>query len=81
MRSNPEYKIIISGYSDPAGSAKSNDKLSMKRANNVADFIKSLDITEDRITVKWYGETKSVSGKKRAAYYCLDRKVELVLKK
>jgi len=81
MRLNPEYQVIISGYSDPAGSARSNEKLSMKRAKNVADFIKTLDIKEDRISVRWFGETKSVSKKRGPRYYNLDRKVELSLQK
>ncbi len=81
MRINPEYRLIISGYADPSGSAKANEKLSMKRAKNVADFIKTLDIKEDRISVRWFGETKSASGKKGPRYYNLDRKVELNLKK
>jgi outer membrane protein OmpA-like peptidoglycan-associated protein len=81
MRLNPEYRLYLSGYSDPAGSAKINDKLSMKRAKNVADFIKTLDITEDRITVRWFGEKKSSSGKRGPRYYNLDRKVELKLEK
>ncbi len=81
MRLNPEYQLTISGYSDPAGSVKSNDRLSMKRANNVSDLIRSLDIPIERITVQWFGETKAVSGKKGPRYYSLDRKVELILKK
>lgn len=81
MRNNPEFRLTISGYSDSSGSSKSNDKLSMKRANSVADFIKSLDITEERITVKWYGETRSVSGRHGSRYSALDRKVELNLQK
>jgi len=79
MRNNPESQLTISGYSDPAGSFKLNEKLSMKRANSVADFIKSLDIAADRITVKWFGETKSVSWRKGSRYNSLDRKVELNL--
>lgn len=81
MRLNPEYKLYISGFSDPSGSFRINDKLSMKRAKNVADFIKTLEITEDRITVRWFGEKKSSSGKRGPRYYNLDRKVELKLEK
>ena len=81
LRLNPAYKITISGYSDPSGSVKSNEKISMKRAVNVADFIKSLDISEDRITAEWFGELKAVSVKKGSRYHNLDRKVELKLTK
>jgi len=79
MRNNPGYKITISGYSDSSGSAKSNDILSMKRASSVADLLETLDIAEDKITVKWYGESRSVSGRHGYRYSGLDRKVELTL--
>jgi len=81
MRANPEYKIDISGYSDPAGSKRANERVSMKRAQNVADFIKSLDISGERMSVKWFGESKASSKKKGSRYHSLDRKVELVLEK
>ncbi len=81
MRDNPELTLEISGYADVSGSAKSNDRLSMKRAQGVAELIKSLDIFESRITVQWFGESKSVSGRSGPRYYYQDRKVELLLKK
>ncbi len=81
MRNNPEYRITISGYADSSGSSKSNDILSMKRSNSVADFIRSLDIDRGRITVKWYGKSRSVSGWHGSRYASLDRKVEIELHK
>ncbi len=81
MRSNPDYKVLVSGYSDSAGPAGFNDKLSMRRAQAVGNLIKSLNIAEERISVEWFGETKAVSVRKGSRYYNLDRKVELTLVK
>jgi len=81
LRDNPEYRITITGYSDPSGSIRSNDKLSMNRAKNVADYIRSLEISDSRIKVEWHGELKSVSEKNGSRYSGIDRKVELLLKK
>jgi len=81
MRSNSELNIVVTGYTDAAGSTKSNERLSMKRAQSVAELIKSLDIPESRITVKGLGESKSMSGRSGPRYYYLDRKVELLLQK
>ena len=81
MRNDPELTIIISGYTDPAGPAEVNDRLSMKRAQSVARLIRSLDIPESRITVEWFGETRASSGKSGPRYYYLDRKAELLLQK
>jgi outer membrane protein OmpA-like peptidoglycan-associated protein len=80
LRNNPQSQIIISGYTDPKGSEKYNEKLSMKRANAVADFLKSMDIPEERISVKWYGESGALSKNKGPRHYGLDRKVELEIK-
>lgn len=81
MRNDSGLSIIISGYTDPTGPAEFNNRLSMRRAENAARLIRSLDIPEDRITVEWFGETRASSDKTGSRYYYLDRKVELLLKK
>lgn len=81
MRANPDYKLLISGYSDAKGPAGFNNKLSMRRAQSVAALVKSLNIADDRISVEWFGEAKAVSVGKGSRYYSLDRKVELTLVK
>lgn len=81
LRDHPEYRITVSGYTDPKGPEKYNEILSMKRARAVADFIKSLEIPEDRISVKWHGESGALSKNRGPRHYSLDRRVELEIKK
>lgn len=81
LRDNPEYRIILSGHSDPKGSHKYNEILSMKRAMAVSDILKSLDIPAERISVKWYGESGALSNNRGPRHYSLDRRVDLELKK
>lgn len=81
MRSDSKLKIRISGYTDPAGSSRYNNILSMKRAHQAADLIRSFKIPEERITIEWFGESKASSSKTGGRYYYLDRKVELLLQK
>jgi outer membrane protein OmpA-like peptidoglycan-associated protein len=81
MRSDQDLTAVISGYTDAAGPAGVNDKLSMKRAQSAADIFTALDIPESRITVEWFGESKARSQKTGPRYYYLDRKVEIILKK
>lgn len=56
LSSFPKTKIEIAGYTDNLGNPKSNETLSLKRANSIKDALVKLKITEDRITTKGYGQ-------------------------
>ena len=57
LRSHPDAKVIIKGYSDKKSKAEqSNKSLSNKRALAVANsLILKYSIDQNRIQVKWYG--------------------------
>ncbi|MCF1715685.1 OmpA family protein [Flavihumibacter sp. RY-1] len=54
----PETLIVIEGHTDDTGSDEYNMTLSQKRAESVKAFLASKGITENRMEVKWYGETQ-----------------------
>lgn len=56
LSSFPKTKIEIAGYTDNLGNPQSNETLSLKRANSIKDALIKLNITEDRITTKGYGQ-------------------------
>ena len=56
LSSFPKTKIEIAGYTDNLGNPKSNENLSLKRANSIKEALVKLNIAEDRITTKGYGE-------------------------
>ncbi|MES2575244.1 MAG: OmpA family protein [Bacteroidota bacterium] len=56
LSSFPKTKIEIAGYTDNLGNPTSNETLSLKRANSIKDALVKLNISEDRITTKGYGQ-------------------------
>ncbi|HPW62380.1 MAG TPA: OmpA family protein [Cyclobacteriaceae bacterium] len=60
MNKNPGLKIEIGGHTDDSGTEAYNQQLSAKRANAVAEFLKTNQIPTQRIVVKGYGSQKPV---------------------
>jgi len=57
MNDNPKMEVELGSHTDCRGSAASNEKLSDKRANSSAAYIKGKITSPDRISGKGYGET------------------------
>jgi outer membrane protein OmpA-like peptidoglycan-associated protein len=61
MEKYPGLTLQVNGYSDAIGSEEYNMKLSLVRANNVADYLKSrLDLSQ-RISVSAFGEKNPIA--------------------
>ena len=59
MKENPSSKVTVCGYADKqTGNARFNKSLSKKRAESVADRLKSEGISAERITVDYKGDTE-----------------------
>lgn len=60
LQDNPNAKVKIVGYADKkTGTASINQKLSEKRAKNVAnELINKYNINSNRVTVEWKGDTE-----------------------
>jgi outer membrane protein OmpA-like peptidoglycan-associated protein len=56
MRARPVPDIVVTGHTDTVGSAESNDKLSMQRAERVKSFLTGIGIPQDRIQTAGRGE-------------------------
>ena len=57
-RTSQEGKLLVEGYTCNVGSDEYNEKLSRRRAERVGSILKGAGIAEDKVEVKWYGETK-----------------------
>ena len=59
LQDNPNAKVKIIGYADKkTGTPSINEKLSEKRAKNVANaLINKYNISSNRVTVEWKGDT------------------------
>lgn len=59
LQDNPNAKVKVIGYADKkTGSASVNERLSEKRAKNVANqLINKYNINSNRVTIEWKGDT------------------------
>lgn len=61
LLNNPTYNLEIYGHTDSKGTDEYNDKLSMERANEVAEYIIKKGIPKERLMVKGLGEKQPIA--------------------
>ena len=76
LNKQPQLKIQINGHTDDIGEAQRNQVLSEKRAEQVAAYLISLGIAEQRIQYKGYGESQPRVANDSAANRALNRRTE-----
>lgn len=77
LKNYPETKIQIDGYTDSTGSDSYNQKLSERRAKSVSDYLRSIGITNDRITETGHGKNAPVADNSTEEGRMLNRRVEI----
>ena len=78
LQINPNRIVRIEGYSDSLGRALDNQKLSLARAQSVAQALIDLGVAPRRIQVKGYGEAYPVAENASARGRAQNRRVEVV---
>jgi OOP family OmpA-OmpF porin len=73
------YNIILKGYTDSTSDYKTNLILSKKRVYTILKYLEKVGISSERISVKWYGETKPVATNVTQEGKALNRRVEIIL--
>lgn len=71
--------MIIEGYSDDAGADSTNVQLSRKRAEAVANYLRSKGIATDRMSTKGLGTGNPVSKEDTNRSEALNRRVEITI--
>jgi outer membrane protein OmpA-like peptidoglycan-associated protein len=71
--------IDVAGHTDSVGSEQSNQLLSERRANAVAEFLVSQGVARNRIEAKGYGESYPIADNNTPEGRQLNRRVELAL--
>jgi len=77
LAGEPDINISVEGHTDNIGTDAYNEKLSLRRAHAVADYLTKGGITRSRMTVKGYGESKPVASNATADGRAQNRRVEL----
>ncbi len=72
-----DEKIELGGHTDNVGSAASNMKLSLDRANTVRDYLISKGIDASRVFAKGYGMTQPIADNKTEDGRAQNRRTEV----
>lgn len=77
---NPELKVEIQGHTDNIGSASSNNKLSVARAESVKGYLMAKGVEASRLSTTGFGDTKPISDNKTAQGRTFNRRIEFKVK-
>ena len=61
MEKQPNKVVVVSGFADMKGDDNANLEISKRRANVVKDYIVSQGVSEDRVDVRYVGNTQLLS--------------------
>lgn len=73
--------LTIEGHTDAQGADSFNEELSLRRAEQVRDFLVSRGVPPDRISVRGLGEYRPVASNSTPEGRANNRRVEIVLQR
>ncbi|MFB0713863.1 OmpA family protein [Buttiauxella noackiae] len=80
IKAKPGWLIVVSGHTDNTGDDKSNQVLSLKRAESVRDWMRDTgDVPESCFAVQGYGESRPLQSNDTEAGRAANRRVEISL--
>jgi len=80
IKAKPGWLIVVAGHTDSTGDDKSNQVLSLKRAESVRDWMRDTgDVPESCFAVQGYGENRPVATNETTEGRALNRRVEISL--
>lgn len=79
LKERPDQNVLIEGHTDNRGSESYNEKLSLRRAQAVQDFLIRNGISPDRIVARGVGEAYPVASNDTNAGRLQNRRVEISL--
>ncbi len=78
MKEHPDISFRIDGHTDSDGSAESNQKLSLDRANAIKQALIKFGIRENRLDTEGFGESRPLVPNTTAENKSLNRRVEFI---
>ena len=76
---HPGLKLAAEGHTDSTGSPEFNQKLSVKRAEAVAEYLSSQGVPRDSLNASGFGDTNPIASNATAAGRQQNRRVELIV--
>lgn len=81
LPSFPDYKLMVSGYTDNIGNNDLNQKLSEKRAKACFDYLIKIGVDLNKISYQGYGEINPIATNNTVEGRAKNRRVEVSLVK
>jgi len=75
----PKAQVFVCGYTDATGSDEHNLKLSLKRAQAVADYLAARQVDKARLQIRGFGKDYAVESNATPAGRTLNRRTEVIL--
>lgn len=79
MKENPQIRVEIQGHTDNIGTAAYNDRLSLRRAQAVVDYLVGLGISRNRLTARGFGFNNPAATNETEEGRAQNRRVEFVV--
>lgn len=80
IKAKPGWLIVVSGHTDSTGDDKSNQTLSLRRAESVRDWMRDTgDVPESCFAVQGYGESRPLHSNDTSDGRAQNRRVEISL--
>ncbi|HWD98558.1 MAG TPA: OmpA family protein [Bryobacteraceae bacterium] len=79
LKDHPDYKVTIVGNSDQVGSGRANDRLSLRRANAVAQFLQHYGANANQITTRGDGKRNLETNSRNRNARFMNRRVEITV--
>ncbi|MEN3028806.1 MAG: OmpA family protein [Aquificaceae bacterium] len=79
LKENPGVRVRIEGFTDHIGSKAYNDRLALKRAQAVKDYLVRAGIPADRIEVVGFGKERYIADNQSPTGRLTNRRAEFIL--
>jgi OOP family OmpA-OmpF porin len=76
LRENPHITVEIGGHTDTTGPSKRNRAISLRRAEQVKQYLISQGVPASRMTTKGYGEVHPIASNRHADGRAENRRIE-----
>ncbi len=79
LKQYPNEDVLVIGHTDSKGANAYNQKLSVRRASSVANYLTANGVSTGRVTTKGMGETDPIVDNDTPEHRAQNRRVEFVL--
>jgi len=76
---HPGLKLVAEGHTDSTGTAEYNQRLYVKRAESVVEYLGGQGLAGDSLSASGFGDTRPVESNKTVAGRQQNRRVELIV--